>query len=145
MRTIWNFSPLSERLPLPPLPFTRIRSTASGRPLSVIEPLTWTDDASSAAFCASATTCSGVFFASPFDELPPQPASASSNTAPTSKRLPMRREHCICGGSIAPVEARSIHHVGVAVEDLDSAVRTYERLFGGRLEQRERVEEQGVE
>jgi methylmalonyl-CoA epimerase len=43
------------------------------------------------------------------------------------------------------VEARAIHHVGVAVEDLDAAVATYERLFGGRLEHRERVEEQGVE
>jgi methylmalonyl-CoA epimerase len=43
------------------------------------------------------------------------------------------------------VEARSIHHVGVAVEDLDAAVRTYERLFGGRLEHRARVEDQGVE
>jgi methylmalonyl-CoA/ethylmalonyl-CoA epimerase len=43
------------------------------------------------------------------------------------------------------VEARAIHHVGVAVEDLDTAVRTYERLFGGRLEHRERVEDQGVE
>jgi methylmalonyl-CoA/ethylmalonyl-CoA epimerase len=43
------------------------------------------------------------------------------------------------------VEARGIHHVGVAVSDLDEAVRTYERLFGGRLEHRARVEEQGVE
>ncbi|MES1246074.1 MAG: methylmalonyl-CoA epimerase [Actinomycetota bacterium] len=43
------------------------------------------------------------------------------------------------------MEARAIHHVGVAVEDLDAAVATYERLFGGRLEHRERVEEQGVE
>jgi methylmalonyl-CoA epimerase len=43
------------------------------------------------------------------------------------------------------VEARGIHHVGVAVADLDEAVATYERLFGGRLEHRERVEEQGVE
>jgi len=43
------------------------------------------------------------------------------------------------------VEARGIHHVGIAVEDLDEAVRTYERLLGGRLEHRERVEEQGVE
>ena len=57
----------------------------------------------------------------------------------------MRREHDIGSGSIALVEARSIHHVGVAVEDLDSAVQTYERLFGGRLEHRERVEDQGVE
>ena len=43
------------------------------------------------------------------------------------------------------MEARGIHHVGVAVCDLDAAVRTYERLFGGRLEHRARVEEQGVE
>jgi methylmalonyl-CoA/ethylmalonyl-CoA epimerase len=43
------------------------------------------------------------------------------------------------------VEARGIHHVGVAVADLDDAVRTYERLLGGRLEHRERVEDQGVE
>jgi methylmalonyl-CoA/ethylmalonyl-CoA epimerase len=43
------------------------------------------------------------------------------------------------------VEARAIHHVGVAVVDLDEAVQTYERLFGGRLEHRARVEEQGVE
>ena len=49
------------------------------------------------------------------------------------------------GGSIATVEAQSIHHVGVAVEDLDAAVRAYERLFGGRLEHRERVDDQGVE
>jgi len=43
------------------------------------------------------------------------------------------------------VETRSIHHVGVAVENLDDAVQTYVRLFGGRLEHRERVEDQGVE
>ncbi|MCW2976744.1 MAG: methylmalonyl-CoA epimerase [Actinomycetia bacterium] len=43
------------------------------------------------------------------------------------------------------MEARGIHHVGVAVADLDEAVRTYERLFGGRLEHRARVEDQGVE
>ena len=47
--------------------------------------------------------------------------------------------------SIGAVEASGIHHVGVAVVDLDEAVRTYERLFGGRLEHRARVEEQGVE
>jgi methylmalonyl-CoA/ethylmalonyl-CoA epimerase len=44
------------------------------------------------------------------------------------------------------VEApRSIHHVGVAVDDLDGALETYERLFGATLEHRSRVEEQGVE
>jgi methylmalonyl-CoA epimerase len=39
----------------------------------------------------------------------------------------------------------SVHHVGLAVEDLDRALDTYERLFGARLEHRSRVEEQGVE
>jgi methylmalonyl-CoA/ethylmalonyl-CoA epimerase len=43
------------------------------------------------------------------------------------------------------VEARGIHHVGLAVIDLDEAVSTYERLFGGRLEHRVRVDDQGVE
>src|ERR1700748_32774 len=39
----------------------------------------------------------------------------------------------------------SVHHVGLAVEDLDGALDTYERLFGARLEHRSRGEEQGVE
>jgi methylmalonyl-CoA/ethylmalonyl-CoA epimerase len=43
------------------------------------------------------------------------------------------------------MEARGIHHLGVAVADLDEAVATYERLFGGRVEHREAVAEQGVE
>ena len=43
------------------------------------------------------------------------------------------------------MEPRGIHHLGVAVEDLDAAVATYERLFGAELEYRETVEEQGVE
>lgn len=43
------------------------------------------------------------------------------------------------------MDGRGIHHVGVAVADLDEAVATYERLFGGRLEHRARVDEQGVE
>jgi methylmalonyl-CoA/ethylmalonyl-CoA epimerase len=43
------------------------------------------------------------------------------------------------------VEARGIHHVGIAVADLDEAVQTYERFFGGRLEHRARVDDQGVE
>jgi methylmalonyl-CoA/ethylmalonyl-CoA epimerase len=40
---------------------------------------------------------------------------------------------------------RSVHHVGFAVENLDGALDTYERLFGAHLEHRTRVEEQGVE
>ena len=43
------------------------------------------------------------------------------------------------------MEPRGIHHLGVAVEDLDSALSTYERLFGARLERRETVPDQGVE
>jgi methylmalonyl-CoA/ethylmalonyl-CoA epimerase len=40
---------------------------------------------------------------------------------------------------------RGIHHLGVAVEDLDEAVSTYERLFSARVERRETVPSQGVE
>ena len=43
------------------------------------------------------------------------------------------------------MQARGIHHLGVAVEDLDEAVTTYERIFGARLEHRETVPDQGVE
>jgi len=43
------------------------------------------------------------------------------------------------------MESRGIHHLGVAVADLDEAVATYERLFGARLEHRDTVPEQGVE
>lgn len=43
------------------------------------------------------------------------------------------------------MEALRIHHVGMAVENLDDAVGTYERLFGGTVEQREMLEDQGVE
>jgi methylmalonyl-CoA/ethylmalonyl-CoA epimerase len=42
------------------------------------------------------------------------------------------------------VDARGIHHLGVAVTDLDQALETYERLFGARVERRATVEEQGV-
>ena len=43
------------------------------------------------------------------------------------------------------MEARGIHHLGVAVEDLDEALGTYERLFGAELEHRATVPGQGVE
>ena len=43
------------------------------------------------------------------------------------------------------MQARGIHHLGVAVEDLDEAVTTYERIFGARLQHRETVPDQGVE
>ena len=43
------------------------------------------------------------------------------------------------------MEPRGIHHLGVAVADLDEAVATYERLLGAQLEHRELVPDQGVE
>jgi methylmalonyl-CoA/ethylmalonyl-CoA epimerase len=43
------------------------------------------------------------------------------------------------------VPPRGIHHLGVAVENLDEALATYERLFGAELEHRELVPGQGVE
>jgi methylmalonyl-CoA/ethylmalonyl-CoA epimerase len=42
------------------------------------------------------------------------------------------------------VRAQGIHHLGVAVEDLDAAVSTYERFFGAEVEHRATVEGQGV-
>ncbi len=43
------------------------------------------------------------------------------------------------------VSVLGIHHVGIAVRDLEAARARYERLLGARVEARERVEEQGVE
>jgi methylmalonyl-CoA epimerase len=43
------------------------------------------------------------------------------------------------------VTLRGIHHVGMAVADLDEAIATYERLFGARVEHRDELDEQGVE
>lgn len=42
------------------------------------------------------------------------------------------------------MQLRGIHHLGVAVVDLDEAISTYERLFGARLEGRDELLEQGV-
>jgi methylmalonyl-CoA epimerase len=41
--------------------------------------------------------------------------------------------------------ANGIHHLGLAVEDLDDAISTYRRLFGAELEERATQDEQGVE
>lgn len=43
------------------------------------------------------------------------------------------------------MEGQGIHHVGIAVSDLDASVATYQRLFGARIEHRETLTEQGVE
>jgi methylmalonyl-CoA epimerase len=38
-----------------------------------------------------------------------------------------------------------VHHLGIAVDDIDAAVARYAGLFGATLEHRETLEEQGVE
>src|SRR5204863_8224612 len=41
--------------------------------------------------------------------------------------------------------ALSVHHVGVAVDDLEQAVLTWVELFGAAVEHRESLDDQGVE
>jgi methylmalonyl-CoA/ethylmalonyl-CoA epimerase len=43
------------------------------------------------------------------------------------------------------VAVTGIHHVAMAVRDLDEAIETYNRLFGAELEHRDTLAEQGVE
>jgi methylmalonyl-CoA epimerase len=43
------------------------------------------------------------------------------------------------------VAALAVHHVGIAVDDLDAAVAAYASLFGAVVDHRARVEDQGVE
>jgi methylmalonyl-CoA epimerase len=43
------------------------------------------------------------------------------------------------------MRVRGIHHLGVAVSDLDEAIATYETLFGARLERRDSLDDQGVD
>jgi len=43
------------------------------------------------------------------------------------------------------VRALGIHHVGVAVDDLDRALATYVDVLGGTVEHREALADQGVE
>jgi len=43
------------------------------------------------------------------------------------------------------MQFEGIHHLGVAVTDLEEAIATYTRLFGGTLEHRDLIPEQGVE
>jgi methylmalonyl-CoA/ethylmalonyl-CoA epimerase len=43
------------------------------------------------------------------------------------------------------MRALSIHHIGHAVADLESAIATYGQLLGARLEHRETMPDQGVE
>ncbi len=43
------------------------------------------------------------------------------------------------------MRVRGIHHLGIAVADLDEAVETWERLFGAQVERRDSLESQGVD
>jgi methylmalonyl-CoA epimerase len=43
------------------------------------------------------------------------------------------------------VDRIAIHHIGIAVDDLDGAIATYASLFGGSVEHRDVVPDQGVE
>lgn len=43
------------------------------------------------------------------------------------------------------MQTEGIHHLGIAVTELDEAVATYARLFGATLEHRAIVSDQGVE
>ena len=100
-------------------------SSVIGRaPVLAIEPETRTAVAEVAAAFAAAMIAAGDFAASPFGR-PAAPATSSRGgdtwPAPASSMCPSL-SHTIAG-----MEARGIHHVGVAVADLDEAVRTYEQ------------------
>jgi methylmalonyl-CoA/ethylmalonyl-CoA epimerase len=43
------------------------------------------------------------------------------------------------------VRLLGVHHVALAVEDLDEALETYRRFFGAEVEVADRMEEQGVD
>jgi methylmalonyl-CoA/ethylmalonyl-CoA epimerase len=43
------------------------------------------------------------------------------------------------------VAVTGLHHVGIAVEDLEQAIETYERLFGAEVEHRESLADQGAD
>ena len=43
------------------------------------------------------------------------------------------------------MESRGVHHIGIAVADLDEGLSTYQRLLGGVVEHRQLVPDQGVE
>src|SRR5205823_3093274 len=54
----------------------------------------------------------------------------------------LEREWQVASRSMAVM---GVHHIGIAVDDLDEALLVYSDLFGATLERRETVEEQGVE
>src|SRR5579872_759258 len=130
--------------PAAPTPATRRRSRPNVCPALTTEPTAWTELADATARFMSANTCAGGFDASPFDFAPP-PQPARIAPARTSTAGACTRISAILRLYDRSVDARGIHHVGLAVRDLDEAISTYERYFGGSLEHRVRVEDQGVE
>ncbi len=76
---------------------------------------------------------------------PALPACADSSGLALTTRKPGDLTGRTTSTIALQMEARGIHHLGVAVEDLDEAVATYERLFGGEVEHRRSVPDQGVE
>jgi methylmalonyl-CoA/ethylmalonyl-CoA epimerase len=56
-----------------------------------------------------------------------------------------RRGEPTSGSSIGRMQPLGVHHIGVAVADLDEAVESYSLLLGGTLEHRETLPDQGVE
>ena len=132
----------------------RARGRGSAAAASVTAPATCTLVAATAACCASLKTTARRLLRLAVRRRPAAAAGATTATSanarsPIRRRLPMRtwRTYRTRPTAVASPRWRraGIHHVGVAVVDLDEAVATYERLFGGRLEHRARVEEQGVE
>ena len=77
------------------------------------------------------------------DVEPESRASETVGTPPRDRPHPQRGLDS-SADSIARVQARGIHHLGVAVEDLDSALATYERLFGAQSSTSATVDDQGV-
>src|SRR3954447_19914143 len=68
----------------------------------------------------------------------------------TSSRSPARRRRSAPSarspsGSVGSIPMKGIHHLGFAVEDLDEAVQTYERLLQAKVVDRATHENQGVE
>lgn len=60
--------------------------------------------------------------------------------------VPDARRSRFSAGSIAGrVAAKGVHHIGVAVADLDEAVATYERLFGATVEHRDTLAREEIE
>ncbi len=148
MRTRSNLSPLVDIEPFAPLLRAVVRSSVIGVPFDLMLPETCAELALVAAAFASASTRTGGFDASSFAfaVVPLLPHPARSAAVRTRARAVARIVAASLSNTIATWRTpSSVHHVGLAVEDLDGALDTYERLFGARLEQRSRVDEQGVE